>query len=300
MTNHLQENSRTRFFSAKFILLAMLVAPQTPAVLYNEHPGSDVQVHYVHLTGYGDTEIGNEAAYQRLTKTHQSCITFNQQKGLPYINLPPSGIPKIVKPEDLEIYYSSNRSLTVMRHTDHNIDPVSCELKVSYVHKMELVSAIGRCTIDLLRKTAVGVCDDQMHARAPDSSRSKIPPDTLSAMDLKKLTPQLRAEVIARYEQVKKTSMVLAGEKKILGYVCEIRRTESLKTESCVSHPPGSFLIPASFYNGGIPGLLLELNNPGHSLLAQEVKTSLGVAKSIFEIPKGFELKSFTSPIMRP
>ena len=300
MNFHLRAGLRTWLFSTIFVLFAMLVAQQAPAALYSEHLGSDVQIHFVHLTGYGDSEVGNEAAYQLLVKTHQGCITFHQHNGLPYTNLPTLGIPKIVKPEDLEIYYSSNRTLTVMRRANHVIDPVTCGLKVHHVHRMELRSKIGRCTIDMLRKSAVGVCDDQAHARAANSTLSGIPPDTLSVEELNKAPAKLRADIIAKFKQTKNTSMVLVGTKKILGYLCEIRRTEALSTESCVSNPPSSFLIPASFYNGGIPGLLLELNNLGHTLLAQEVKTALGVSKSIFEIPKGFELRSHATPGARP
>jgi len=269
------------------------------AALYDEHPGSDLQVHYVYLTGYRSNPAGNEAGRRVLLDVHEKCVASNQRRGLTYTRLPPEGVPAIVEPRDIEIYYSSNRSLTVTKSKFHHIDYNTCALQVVPHHQMELLSAIGRCTIDVIKQSARGVCDDQAHARAPNTTMSGLLPDIIPAAELSKVPPHLRAEAVSRFERAKGISHVLTGEvKTIAGYRCEVRRTAD--TEKCVSNPPSPFLIPVSYLNRAIPGLLLETKSPLLTLEAQEVKMSIGVSQSIFMLPKGLKVRSVASPGVHP
>ena len=282
-----------------FFTLLATVFQHSQAALYDEHSGSDLPVHYVYLTGYRTNAAGNEAARRVLLDVHEKCVASNQRRGLPYTRLPPEGVPAIVEPRDIEIYYSSNRSLTVTKSKFHHIDSNTCALQEFPHHQMELLSAIGRCTIDLIKQSARGVCDDQAHARAPNTTMSELLPDTIPAAELNKVPPHLRAEAVSRFELAKGISHVLTGEvKTIAGYRCAVHRTAD--TDKCVSNPPSPFPIPVSYLNRAIPGLLLETKSPLLTLEAQEVKMNIGVSQSIFMLPKGLKVKSVTSPGVHP
>ena len=283
-----------------FLAALFLVAAIQPsqAALYDEHTGSDVQVHYVHLVGYSKLASTTEVDRQNLLDSHAGCVKVSKKFNKPYKDLPPTGIPALIHPQDMEIYYSSNRTLTVLKGSRLFLDISTCEIKPKSHHTLELLSAIGRCTIDLVKKEARGVCDVDAHANAPSSKRSALPSDR-SMSDLSKVPPHLRAGVLAQYELANKSGVapVLTGERKTIAeYLCEVRRAGTLEIERCVSNPSSSFPIPASFHNGGIPGLLLEIKSPTLNLQAREVQTSLGISQTIFTIPKGLKVRTVASP----
>ena len=264
---------------SNFLAALLLVAAIQPsqAALHDEYPGSDVQVHYVHLVGYSKLASTIEVDRQNLLDSHAGCVEISKKFNRPYKDLPPAGIPALIHPQDMEIYYSSNRTLTVQKGSRLFVDVSTCEIKPKPYHTRELLSAIGRCTIDLVKKEARGVCDVDAHASAPDSLRSSLPSDR-SMSDLSKVPPHLRAGVLDKYEHTNKSGVapVLTGEQKLIAlYRCNVRRASTLEIERCVSNPASSFPIPASFHNGGIPGLLLEIKSPTLNLQAREVHTSL-------------------------
>jgi len=300
MRNLRSKGEHVSFRVSAFLPALFLISAIQPsqAALYDEHPGSDVQVHYVYLVGYSKLASTTEIDRQNLLDSHAGCVEISKKFNKPYKDLPAEGIPELIHPLDMEIYYSSNRTLTVLKGSRLFVDVSTCEIKPNLHHTRELLSAIGRCTIDLVKKEAWGVCDIDAHASAPNSKRSSLPSDR-SMSDLSKVPPHLRAGVMAQYERTNKSGVapVLTGEQKtIADYKCDVRRAGTLEIERCVSNPERSFPIPASFHNGGIPGLLLEIKSPTLNLQAREVKTSLGISQTIFTIPKGLKVRSVVSP----
>lgn len=279
-------------------LFAIAAIHPSYAALYSDHPGSDALVHYVHLVGYTKLASTPQIDRQNLLDSHAGCVRIAKKFGRPYRDLPAAGIPELIHPQDLEIYYSSNRTLTVLKGSWLIVDEVTCEVVPHPHHTLELLSAIGRCTIDLIQQEARGVCDVNAHASAPDSQRSILPADR-SLSDLSKLPPHLRAGVLAQYEATNKSGVapVLTGEQKTFAqHKCPVRRASALDIERCVANPTSTFPIPASFYNGGIPGLLLEIKSRSLNLQAEDVKTNLGVSQTIFTIPKGLKIRSVVPP----
>ena len=300
MRNLRSKGEHVSFRVSAFLPALFLISAIQPsqAALYDEHPGSDVKVHYVYLVGYSKWASTTEIDRKNLLDSHAGCVEISKKFNKPYKDLPADSIPELIHPLDMEIYYSSNRTLTVLKGSRLFVDVSTCEIKSNPHHRRELLSAIGRCTIDLVKKDARGVCDVDAHASAPDSQRSSLPSDR-SMSDLSKVPPDLRAGVLAQFERANKSggAHVLTGERKtIADYKCDVRRARTLEIERCVSNPPSSFPIPASFHNGGIPGLLLEIMSPTLNMQAREVKTSLGVSQTIFTIPKGLKVRSVASP----
>ncbi|MHB1232073.1 MAG: hypothetical protein ACYCZQ_05765 [Burkholderiales bacterium] len=278
------------------------------AAWHDEHPGAELQVHFVHLTGYaGDNAVNR----RNLLDEHKACVDLNRSLGRPARPLPPDGIPANAHPEDVEIYYSPNRTLTVTKGTLYKINFDTCALTAFPHHRLELHSAIGRCDIDLIQREARGVCDDRAHARAPNTTLAHLAPTEVPPVDLDKVPPAMRAQVAAQLERLKNlpqgpknlygAALVATGAyKDIAGYRCESYRADALKSERCIAHPHSPFPIPAASFNAGIPGLLLDMENTGWTLRAQEVRMNIWVSKDLFVVPAGLKMKSIASPGVHP
>lgn len=301
-------------FSIKFIKFNIvmglffglaLMQQVAQASWYDEHPGSDLTVHFVHLTGFG----GDNALNRRnLSIEYLACVDRHEAFGKPTNPLPPGGIPPVITSQDIEIYYSPNRVLSVKQSTVYVIDQTACELQAKSKRMLLLNSAIGQCDINLNTKEAVGVCDESAHEHAPNSTLAKLAPTKAPVVDLSKLPPQIRAQVAAQINQLKQlpqgpggangTSLLSKGTyKNIANFRCETYRANALKSELCIAHPKSLFPIPAAPLNGGIPGLLLEVDNPALTLHAKEVKMDIAVSKYIFSIPKDIKITNIRLPM---
>ena len=74
------------------------VAQDTHAAWHDEHPGLDLSVHYVHLTGHDGDNVVNR---RNLLADHQACVDQHTAFGQPASPLPPSGIPPVIVAEDV-------------------------------------------------------------------------------------------------------------------------------------------------------------------------------------------------------
>lgn len=276
----------------------IMTAQGAYAARNNEYPGSDVQVHYVHLTGHA----GDNAVHRSiLSAEHGACALALEVRGQSARALAPDAIPQIVYPQDIEIYYASNRILTVSKGVVYSIDPATCALTSKSRPILRLRSAAGLCEIDLNAKEARGVCDETAHERAPNSTFQHMAPTQAPAIDLNKVPPQVRAQVAAQIERLKQLPKGAGGQnaaallptggyKTIAGYKCKSYRADALLNEVCIAHPPSPFPIPAAPLNGGIPGLLLDMDSPSLTLHAQEVRMGISVSRDMFAIPKGMKV----------
>lgn len=291
------------------ILAGLILGVQDArAAWYEEHPGSDVEVHFVHLTGHGGD---NDVNRRNLLVEHQACVDRKKAFGLAASPLSAGGFPPVIFSENTEIYYASNRVLTVDQGTAYFIDKATCELTARPRRLLKLVSAIGRCDMDLGKKSAVGACDEKAQEQAPNSTMAKIVPGKIPAVDLDKVPPQMRAQIAAQVERLKQLPQgsgglhgtapaPSGGYKTIMGYRCETYRAEALRSELCIAHPRSPFPIPAAPLNGGIPGLLLDADTPALTLHVQDVKMNMRVSKSLFAIPGEVKVTRVPTPRAGP
>lgn len=293
-----------RFRIALGILAGLALGMQdVPAAWHDEHPGADLAVHYVHLTGYGGN---NDVNRRNLLIEHQACVTQHRIFGRAANPLPPSGIPPVITGHDIEIYYASNRVLVVSQGKAYFIDRAACDLRFESKRTLQLDSVIGHCDIDLSIKKAIGACDEKAHEQAPNYTLATIAPARMLAVDLNRVPPQARAQVAAQLERLNRlqgpdrlpgSSLVQTGGfKTIAGYRCTVYRVDALSNELCVAHPESSFLIPASPMNGAVPGLLLEEKSPVMTLHAEEVRMYMAASKSVFAIPSGVTVTNVRVP----
>lgn len=281
---------------ALILAIVLLITHQdSQAAWSDQHLGQDLVVHYVYLTGYGGS--GDRAAKRKaLLSEHKSCTEFLTALGKPAKPLPAEGVPNDVDDQEMEIYSSANRVLVLTQGHLHSISRDDCSLKAIPNHFFKLYSALGKCEVDLIRKEAIGKCNSQEHERAPASQMV----NTLARpnIDLSKLPPQVRAQ-LKRLKQPQgglDSALTANGaHKSIAGYPCQSYRSDLVRMEVCVAMPTGAsaspFPIPASPFNGDIPGLLLETKSPFMTLHAEQVRMNLPVPNSLFAIPKGVKIK---------
>lgn len=274
---------------------------------HDSHPGSGVAVHYVRLTGYGGD---NEVNRKNLIETHKACADTQAAFGKLAKALPPEGVPAVISTQEIEIYYASNRTLTIKQGTLYDIDRGNCAL-IAIPHRiLELRSAAGRCDIDLIKKEARGQCDAAAHERAAASSMTYAPSGKAPAVDLSKVPPQMRAQVEAQLERLKQmpraqqdaptAGIAATGQRKTLANTpCEVHRHEALQSMLCIATPAPSperplnpYPIPAAPLNGGIPGLLMAAKTPALTLQAQQVLLNLSVPRDLFAIPADVKINS--------
>lgn len=301
-------NVQYRTASIMAVILLMASRHAEPA-WHDVHPGSDVAVHYVRLTGYGGD---NDVNRKNLIDTYRACADLQAGLGKPVKALPPEGAPAVVSTQEIEIYYAANRTLTVKQGALYDIDRGTCAL-VAIPHRMlELRSAAGRCDIDLIKKEARGQCDASAHERAAALSSASAPDAKVPAIDLGKVPPRMRAQVEAQLERLKQLpgreqtapaaeSPAILQRKTLVNTPCEVHRHEALRSTLCIARLASSperllnpYPIPAAPLNGGIPGLLMEAKTPALTLQAQQVQLNLSVSKTLFEIPADVKVKSGT------
>jgi hypothetical protein len=253
---------------------------------HDQYQGNDVLVHYVRLTGY----IFDQKAQRRLLEeSYTGCVEDHQRTNRPYAPLPPEGLPEIPYPQELEIYYSVNLAVSISRSKNYFIDSADCSLKTTPHKFMSLPVGMGKCSIDLLEKTATGICKEPQ--KTGDQSASKF----LGNFNV--VPPVRRAEVLATLEKIASrphapSSEQPTGEKRhIAGYQCDVYGTGGL-AERCIAKPGTDFTFPIAFQNAYVPGLLLQLRSEGSTLTAQEVKLHIRVSKKVFEMPEGITAAS--------
>ncbi len=289
---------------AWILVVLALVAQDTHAAWHDDHPGDDLAVHYVHLTGY---DGNNDVNRRNLLIEYHACVGRHAAFGQPSNPLPASGIPPVIVTEDIELYYSPNRVLRVSQSKIYFIDQAACDLTSKSKRMLELNSVIGRCNIDLNTRKAIGACDEKAQEQAPNSTLAKIAPAKMPPIDLDKLSPQVRAQVAAQLQRLNKLPQGPAGlygaallptgrYKTIANYKCTSYRADAWPAELCIAHPKSNFPIPASPMNGGIPGLLLDVDTPAMTLHAQEVRMDMAVSKAIFAIPSGVKVTNVRVP----
>ena len=137
---------------------AMFNAPMPHRLL----GGHGAKVHLVRLQGYFGGAQNNADRLLQLKSMRAEC-------DYPGRTLPVRAIsawPDFVHSSRTDTYASANRSITYDRGLLYRIDPRDCSLHELVVSTAMLLSANGRCDINLIEKTAYGACDARAHADA--------------------------------------------------------------------------------------------------------------------------------------
>ncbi len=273
------------------------------------HDEPMVAVHHVRLSGHGSN---NEFERKYLIEMRQSCERGNRDIGKPVAPLPASGYPQIIKPVELDVYYASNRILTVSRAELYSIEIDDCSLNRSEGEGIELFSRIGTCKINLRERTAGGHCDMAAHARAAPLRAGDVPKTYEQA--LQKGLAGLPADVRRKVEASGRAAAAQVQRQPGAGPTSEIRTVAGLECrvhhgaiwngQTCIADPtpetvPGldPYPIMAATPNLFLGGIALESTSWMGELKADRVELSLKVPQRMFEIPAGFKVTSYP---MRP
>jgi hypothetical protein len=230
--------------------------------------GGDSAMHHVHLTGFGGD---NSRKRELLPQTHRACLGLNQSLQKPAKLLAPDAVPPIIEAFDINIYYTSNRTLIDVKSTSYGIDSNDCSLYSWKNHNATLNSSIGSCDMDLVKEKAKGKCDANAHQTA--SARYGFEDGAMKREPAKTTLESLLTKNIARTD-------------------CQVSQLKILGTEKCVAHPQSAFPIPASPYNFERAGLLLEMTGPVMTIKADQVDLNLALDPELFSIPKNLAVRS--------
>jgi hypothetical protein len=228
-----------------------------------------IPAHHVRLAGVGGDNAANR---KNLLVMYRACVETQTAFGKPYQPLREDAIPGTIRASKVDIFYAANRTLTVTRGTAYDIDRTSCALLAIPHEKWTLQSSAGRCDADLLKKTAIGQCDMQAHARAPVAAHRKPLPE-MSA------TPQVKT---------------------VADTACEVHANAAIQSELCIANPRSlvgnalnPYPIPPAPLNGGYPGVLIDAKTPALTLHAEQVEWNTAVAADALALPAGVHVKSF-------
>jgi hypothetical protein len=181
--------------------------------------GTLVKVHFTRLDGYLEGRPDNAAQLVELKAQTQKCVRQHQETGRP--TNPPHAWPDFVLSTRTDRYSAANRTIEYKHGLTYGLNQSDCSLLEIVSASARLTSSLGSCDIDLLKKTATGVCDTQAHGnaslrlRAPASSLADVEEALRKAPD----NPGLTAlAAVTRQHPPAST-----GERKtILGLECEV------------------------------------------------------------------------------
>lgn len=126
--------------------------------------GTMVKVHFTRLDGYLEGRPDNAAQLAVMKVEAQKCMRQHQETGK--ATNPRRAWPDFVLSHRADLYSAANRAIEYQYGLAYGLNPTDCSLMEFPSATAILTSTMGICEIDLLRKTAKGVCDTQAHANA--------------------------------------------------------------------------------------------------------------------------------------
>lgn len=244
----------------------------------DSHVGNELLVHYVALRGDMKLDLNRRA---QLTSEYTRCAEINQKLGREVAPLPAGGIPAVTLHQDFDLYYGEGQSLTEIRGVLYSIDRSDCKLVRRDMHELKIYKGSARCDVDLIKNEKSGFCNDGRVGSKPAFDRSKVPPHMQHLVD--EQIARLQREAPAR----RNIAAPISGSgkmKNVAGLRCEVYAVPG--GEKCIARPADSrFDLTDGPLNAGMPGLLLELDDPTYSLRATDIKLNLGARRSFFTPP---------------
>ena len=276
------------------------------AASHDQFIGDGIKSHYVALTGHsGDNEINRK----NLQAAYEACLRLSQTSGKSAkIN---ESLPDIVTKINVEIYYAINRTLEIQNSEAHSVSTTGCAIEGLPAKTWTLRSSAGICRIDLLKKSATGMCDTKAHENARNVGLTAAN-KTMPSVDLSKVPPQVRQQVEAA---IKAHSSSAGGNSAWAGYTetmqsmtiagktCLGFRNSAMNQEQCmakldanIAAKPNPQTVFTMGLNGGLEGILLQLKSPALTLSAQKVDLNLSLVPGFFGLPAGIQLNKQGSP----
>jgi hypothetical protein len=286
-----------------FLATSLFAAQAACAAWHDRYAGKGLQVHHVQLTGYGGD---NANALRNLAAMHEACIQHNRTIARASQPLPAGGLPTWVNAFEIDIYYAANRTLEVKKSFHHSVDPASCALEAKESINLTLFSSAGKCDADVAKKTALGQCDSQQHAKSVVLKANEISVTTaeaLAKMDLSKLPSDQRAKIEASLKTLNIATPVSDSSvnRVVAGYQCRSFEDAALNIQRCLAQPSPQIIanlnpypIPPATLNGKKPGVLLEIKSLAMTVTARAVAYNLAVSPDLFMIPSDYKLSAPT------
>jgi hypothetical protein len=268
-------------FYACLALAAALVAPAALAMTAVEHQVETAAAPHAGLGQSGEPVIAHYVRFKyelldkslaansldSLKRTVAACVHLHSLEGLP--SRPPAEFPdQFFHAFNFE-YSAPNRRIAYK--ISYGVAMADdCSLIETIDRTAELRSSKGTCKIDLVRKTAKGVCDPAGHADAP---RNPL----VDRAQMKKTLAALEADprFAAGMARVRPFTHMPEGVKRtIAAYECE--ESDFAGLHGCTSRA-GSF-IPTVGYEGVALSTVLG----PHNIMAQEAKFDMPVSSAVF------------------
>lgn len=235
-------------------------------------PGAKpVTVHYVHLKDDYRDSPGIKSHLADLKQKVAFCVDANRRLGRPV--RPPAEYPdQALRVNEFE-YSAPNRRITYsVAYTVRMAD--DCSLVEIEERSAVLSSAKGECDIDMVRKTARGVCDARAHADAVTYPRAPGREQMDKTMAALAADPRL-AEQMAVLRKLAGSAAAAGPKRSIAGYACETVQGMG-GIHGCVSKA-GSF-VPTV----GVEGVTLQRTVGKESSTAVEAKLDMKTDPAIF------------------
>ena len=255
-------------------------APMPHEIIANK--GAPVKTHLVRLEGYLEGQPDNQTRLLQLKQDVQKCVAYHRESGVPI--KPVEAWPDFLLSLRQDTYSSVNRSIRYSNGIAYgfiNID--DCSLLEQPSSRAELVSSKGRCTMDLILKTARGVCDAHAHADAIVPPRRLSETERSASLQKAAADPKT-AEMAASIQHILASIGGPTGERKtILGLECDVGYQTATGGGTVCFARGGSFVTARTAGNPGEPGMLLEMESKyGYKMKAVTAKLDTEVNSSVF------------------
>lgn len=242
--------------------------------------GARVKVHFVRLhVDLVPADTVKKIAL--LPERVRICMEANRHLGL--ASNPPLDYPDLNAGANTDTYWARNRRIVYQRGYLARLN-ADCSLKEEESFTATLTSSRGSCQIDLIAKTAEGVCDADAHAGAPAAVLPEAGRGSMQAALARMAADPRGAAAAASIMRLVGPSAGLTGQKKtILGIECDvINGPANSNITACAAHG-GSFQPAVSTGNNGEVGMTLENVKPDSVVArATEAQLDAQVGSAVF------------------
>jgi len=244
--------------------------------------GPKVLVHRVRLQGHPEANAEQKALVDGLRRSVAQCSANLATSGTPV--RPPKVWPEYMISVRTDTYAAANRSITYTRNLGYTLNLKDCSLTEKEIYRAELVSNAGACNIDLIEKTASGVCDATLHETAA-TPRNTAPTPEQAATAERARSGAMGPEMAAMMKRMAGQMGGPSGVKKtILGLHCDVfdMPGQNEGASTCLA-TGGSFTVLPAPGPGLQRSLPLETRSRhGFSLKAVDARLDDSVNAAVF------------------
>lgn len=254
--------------------------------------GTMVRAHLTRLDGYVEGRPDNASQLARMKAEAQQCMRQHQVTGR--ATNPPQAWPDFVMSMRTDRYASANRTIAYHFSLMYGLRADDCGLLETAPANATLTSAMGTCNIDLIEKTATGVCDGLAHGNA--RPRFPAPASTLTDIEEAMKKAPTNAGLAALAAVMRQHPPGGTGERKtVLGLKCEVWKNPLDPTGTICLSTGGTFMAFDS--NGQKEHSTMNLETisiAGIKEHSVEAKLDASVSNTVFApyLAGGFAIKN--------